>query len=181
MALHQHLIWQHVVYSSLQKMNQKTSLAPETLTNNFHVNDALCGANTIEDALRLQQKLIAILGRGGFHLRKFCASHPIILEAVPPGCREIDVPIELHSNDGIKTLGLLKYPKPLLEQREVTAVKVMIQCSPPEIITRFSTLLRMQRVAAYCLRFSHSAKKPIFEKNRLSYQHRIKKCTTPLH
>ena len=31
------------------------SPAPETLTNNFYVDDALCGANTIEEALRLQQ------------------------------------------------------------------------------------------------------------------------------
>jgi hypothetical protein len=83
------------------------SLAPETLTNNFYVDDVLCGANTIEDALRLQQELITLLGRGGFHLRKFCASHPIILEAVPPDCREMEVPIELDSNEGIKTLGLL--------------------------------------------------------------------------
>jgi hypothetical protein len=83
------------------------SLAPETLTNNFYVVDALCGANTIEDALRLQQELITLLVRGGFHLRKFCASCPIILEAVPPDCREMDVPIELDSNEGIKTLGLL--------------------------------------------------------------------------
>jgi len=29
------------------------SLAPETLTNNFYVDDALCGANTTEGALRL--------------------------------------------------------------------------------------------------------------------------------
>jgi hypothetical protein len=78
------------------------SLAPETLTNNFYVDDALCGANTIEDALRLQQELIALLERGGFHLRKFCASHPSILEAVPPECREMEVPIELDSNGGSK-------------------------------------------------------------------------------
>ena len=31
------------------------SLAPEALTNNFYVDDALCGANTIQDALKLQQ------------------------------------------------------------------------------------------------------------------------------
>ena len=36
----------------------------------------------------------------------------------------------------------------------------MIQCSPAEFITRFSTLSRLQRVAAYCLRFSHNAKNP---------------------
>jgi hypothetical protein len=85
------------------------SLAPETLTNNFYVDDAPCGANTIEDALRLQQELVTLLGRGGFHLRKFCASHPIIL-GVPPDCRKMEVPIELGSNKGIKTLGLLWHP-----------------------------------------------------------------------
>ena len=83
------------------------SLAPETLTNNFNVDDALCGANTIKDALRLEQELIGLLGRGGFHLRKFCASHPSILKAVPPDCRETEVSIELDSNEGIKTLSLL--------------------------------------------------------------------------
>jgi len=31
-------------------------------------------------------------------------------------------------------------------------------CSPAEFITRFSTLSRLQRVAAYCLRFSHNAR-----------------------
>jgi len=70
----------------------------------------LCGANTIEVALRLEQELIMLLGRGGFHLRKFCTSHPSLLEAVPPDCREMDVPIELDSNEGIKTLGLLWHP-----------------------------------------------------------------------
>ena len=89
------------------------SLAPETLINNVCVDDALCGANTIKDALRLQQELV-LLGRGGFHLCKFCASHPIILEAVPPDCRVMDVPVELDSNEGIKTLGLLWHP--LLDQ-----------------------------------------------------------------
>ena len=86
------------------------SLTSEALTNNFYVDDALCGANTIEDALQLQQELIALLERGGFNLCKFCASHPSILEAVPPDCREMEAPIELDSNEGIKTLGLQWHP-----------------------------------------------------------------------
>lgn len=57
------------------------SLVPEILTNNFYVDDTLCGANAVEDALRLQQELIVLLGQVGFHLCKFCASHPSILEA----------------------------------------------------------------------------------------------------
>jgi hypothetical protein len=86
------------------------SVAPEALANNFYMDDALCGANTIEDALELQQELINLLGRGGFHLRKFCASHPSILDAFPPDCREMEVPIELDSSEGIKTLDLLWHP-----------------------------------------------------------------------
>jgi hypothetical protein len=88
------------------------SLASETLTNSFYVDDALCGANTTEDAL--QQELIALLRRGEFHLCKFCTSHPSILEAVLPDCREMEVPSDLDSNEGIKTLGLLWHP--LLDQ-----------------------------------------------------------------
>ena len=102
------------------------SLAPETLTNTFYMDDALCGANTIGDALRLQQELIALLGRGGFHLCKFCASHPNVLEAVPPDCREMDVPIELDSNEGIKTLGLLWHP--LLDQFLISKEHVLKDC-----------------------------------------------------
>jgi len=86
------------------------SLTPETLTNNFYVDDALCGANTIEDALRLQQELIELLGRGGFHLHTFCGIHPSILETVPPDCRGMEVPTELDSSEGIRTLSLLWHP-----------------------------------------------------------------------
>ena len=67
-------------------------------------------SNTIEDALRLQLELFALLGRGGFHLRKFCARHTSILEAVRTDCREMDVPVEVDSNENIKTLGLLRHP-----------------------------------------------------------------------
>ena len=52
------------------------SLASKTLTNNFNVDAALCGANTIEDALRLQQELVSLLGRGGFYLRNFVQVTP---------------------------------------------------------------------------------------------------------
>jgi len=55
---------------------------------------------------------------------------------------------------------VLRHAEPLPEQREVAAVKVMVQCSSAEFITRVSTLSRLQRVAAYCLRFSHNAKNP---------------------
>jgi predicted ABC-class ATPase len=71
------------------------------------VTVTLCGANTIEDALNMGQQLFALLGGGGILLRKFCASHPTVLKAVPPDCEELEVPIELNRNECIKTLSLL--------------------------------------------------------------------------
>ena len=64
-----------------------------------------------------------------------------------------------HQEQWLNT-SLLRHPEKLPEQREDTTVKVMIQCSPAEFIARLSTLSRLQRVAAYCLRFSHNAKNP---------------------
>jgi len=54
----------------------------------------------------------------------------------------------------------VRHPESQLEQRKITTVKVMIRCSPAEFITRFSALLRMQRIAAYWLRFAHNASNP---------------------
>ena len=56
--------------------SRDVSLAPETLTNNFYVDDALSGANTLEDALRLEQELIALLGRGDFTYASFVPITP---------------------------------------------------------------------------------------------------------
>jgi len=74
------------------------------------VTDTLCGANTIDDALNMQQHLFSLLVRGGILLSKFCAGHLPVLKAVPPDCREVEVPIELDRNECIKTLSPLWYP-----------------------------------------------------------------------
>jgi hypothetical protein len=74
------------------------------------VTDTLCGAITKEDALNMQQQHFALLGRGGFLLRKFCAGHPTVLNVVPPDCREVEVLIELDRNECIKTLSLVSNP-----------------------------------------------------------------------
>ena len=57
--------------------SKDSALAPETLTNNFFVDDAVCGASTIEDALQLQQELIVLLHQGGFT----CASSVPVIPA----------------------------------------------------------------------------------------------------
>ena len=74
------------------------------------MDDTLCAANTKENALYLRQGLIALLGRGGFLLRKLCSGHLNTIKAASPDCREMDVHFELDRNEAIKTRGLLWYP-----------------------------------------------------------------------
>jgi hypothetical protein len=61
------------------------------------------------------------------------------------------------------TTQLIKLPEPALEC-EIALVKVMIQCLPAEFITTFITLSRLERTAAYCLRFTHSTRNPFSRK-----------------
>ena len=72
------------------------------------------------------------------------------------------VPRSGMTESASKTLAYhsVQYPESQLKQREVTTVKVMIRCFPAEFITRFSTLLRLRRIAAYWLRFAHNARNP---------------------
>jgi hypothetical protein len=61
------------------------------------------------------------------------------------------------------TTQLIKHPEPALE-REITFVKVMIQCFPAEFVTIFIILSRLERTAAYCLRFTYSTRHPFSRK-----------------
>jgi hypothetical protein len=51
----------HCLQQLAEDESDDFSLAPEALTNNFYVDDSLCGSETIADALNLQQELITLL------------------------------------------------------------------------------------------------------------------------
>jgi len=78
------------------------------------------------------------------------------------------------------TYQLAKHPEPTPEQHTVKTVKVMMQHFPTELITKFSVLSRLQRIAAYCWDLL-TIQKPIIKRKWLSCQHRIKRCTAHLH
>jgi len=59
----------HYLATHLQQLPDDTkyfSIARETLTNHFCVDDVLCRADTIDDALKLEQEITALMGRGYF-------------------------------------------------------------------------------------------------------------------
>ncbi|XP_062717012.1 uncharacterized protein LOC134292166 [Aedes albopictus] len=85
--------------------------ASEKVLKCFYVDDALTGANELEEARQLQSDLISLLSKGGFDLHKWCANDAALLSDIPPERREKQVDFENHDvNEVIKTLGLLWNP-----------------------------------------------------------------------
>ncbi|XP_058467935.1 uncharacterized protein LOC131440560 [Malaya genurostris] len=77
----------------------------------FYIDDVLTGANSLDEAIELQKDLIALLGRGGFGLHKWCANDPRLLEDIPLEAQEKLMRFEDSDINGvIKTLGLYWNP-----------------------------------------------------------------------
>lgn len=85
-------------------------LAAPVVKEDFYVDDALTGANTIGELVEKNRQLTCLLERGGFLLRKWSANHPEILQHVPEELKETTTELELDSSTTIKTLGLLWFP-----------------------------------------------------------------------
>ena len=82
-------------------------LAAKVVTDSFYVDDCLTGADTVEDAIRLQQQLQSLFSKGDFILRKWNSNNSFVLNSIP---MELQDPQIVHSiSDTInytKTLGI---------------------------------------------------------------------------
>ena len=86
----------------------KYPLAVDVVHNSFYVDDGLTGADDVESAITLQRQLQDLFAHGGFMLRKWNSSEPLVLQAILPELLESK---EVHSISGLekgytKTLGL---------------------------------------------------------------------------
>ncbi|CAB0011081.1 unnamed protein product, partial [Nesidiocoris tenuis] len=85
----------------------------EASLKDFYVDDLISGFNSVEEGLQIQSELIALLKRGQLHLRKWCSTHPKLLESIPPEDKE---PLQAfqfkdHETAAVKTLGLIFDPE----------------------------------------------------------------------
>lgn len=84
--------------------------AKNILQNQFFVDDALFGTDTIETARGVRDQLIQLLKRGGFNLRKWLSNEPSLVEDLPENMRN---PTCLNFTEArtSKSLGLAWNPK----------------------------------------------------------------------
>ncbi|UYV77376.1 hypothetical protein LAZ67_15000774, partial [Cordylochernes scorpioides] len=70
----------HQIAHEVQVSNPRIS---KIIREDFYVDDLLTGCPTVEDAKGLVQQLIAVLGSGGFVLRKWVSNETSIIEDLP--------------------------------------------------------------------------------------------------
>lgn len=80
--------------------------AAKILRSQTFVDDILAGADTEQEALRLQQQLISLLRRGGFELRKWTSNSNQLLQDLPDDHRETPVFLQDMSQPHFTILGL---------------------------------------------------------------------------
>lgn len=80
--------------------------AAKILKSQTYVDDCICGADNVSDALELQNQLIKLLKRGGFELRKWSSNSPELLQALPPEHLESPVFLESSQQPHYSILGL---------------------------------------------------------------------------
>lgn len=84
--------------------------ATDVITKNMYVDDVMSGADTVRDALELQDRVRTILSSAGFHLRKWCSNHEAILKPLKLEDRAIQCKIQQNKDHHIKTLGMSWLP-----------------------------------------------------------------------
>ncbi|UYV73344.1 hypothetical protein LAZ67_10002797 [Cordylochernes scorpioides] len=102
----------HQIAHEVQVSNPRVS---KIIREDFYVDDLLTGCPTVEDAKGLVQQLIAVLGSGGFVLRKWVSNETSIIEDLPLLLRGKGRPFE---KIGIDLAGPI-HAKPMLKRSKV--------------------------------------------------------------
>ena len=88
-------------------LSSQFPLAAAAVDDSFYVDDCLCGADTVSDAIELQSQLQEMFEQGGFTLRKWNSSDLTVLENVPLDLKDVKSSLPIASpEEYTKTLGV---------------------------------------------------------------------------
>lgn len=100
----------YLAIKSLQTLavleSERYPIASNVVLNNFYVDDALGGADTVAECVEMQQQLLQLLSSGGLQLRKWASNSEEILGRINPAHRECQLPLDIHDGHQISTLGI---------------------------------------------------------------------------
>lgn len=82
-------------------------LASHFLKTMCYIDDIFVSTDTLDEARRIQDELIKLLGAGGFELRKWISNHPSLISHFPSShLQNIPLSMDLEDSIPIKILGL---------------------------------------------------------------------------
>lgn len=86
---------------------QEYPLAASAVRESFYVDDGLTGADSLEEAVKLQEQLQELFRRGGFLLRKWKSNEPTTLQHLPTHLLDPQTSHTIPDSDGFsKALGI---------------------------------------------------------------------------
>ena len=98
-----------VLQQTAEDFSEPDSQAHWHIHHSMYVDDLLAGAETVEEAVQLFLDLRKVLSKGGFELRKWRSSSPLVLDQIPIALQET-IPeqdmVDRHSASYPKTLGI---------------------------------------------------------------------------
>lgn len=104
----------YLAIKSLQTLaemeRERFPVGADIALRNFYVDDVLCGGDDEEDCVRGQLEIIGLLESGGMSLRKWASNSEFVLSQVEEAHRECKLPLDLHDDAAISTLGIQWHP-----------------------------------------------------------------------
>ncbi|XP_058456569.1 uncharacterized protein LOC131433966 [Malaya genurostris] len=86
-------------------------LGGPALRNNFYVDDFIAGAESIEEAIKLQTEITELLSKGGFVLRKWTSNKLQVLQGLSTDEIGTHSPLKFDENETVKALGIAWEPE----------------------------------------------------------------------
>ncbi|GFW01812.1 integrase catalytic domain-containing protein [Trichonephila clavipes] len=85
-------------------------LASKAAHNDFYVDDLMSGANSLSEALELQNQLTQMLSSAGLVLRKWASNCKELLNSIDSDMRLSNASLNVDNDDTVKPLGILWHP-----------------------------------------------------------------------
>ena len=95
-----------VLLQLAKDLKERYPEASEIVRTSFYVDDCITGADTPEEALRLQQSLVQLLSEAQMMLRKWRSNSPQVLDSIPELLREKSDLTIREPGSASKTLGI---------------------------------------------------------------------------
>ncbi|KAL4104092.1 hypothetical protein QTP88_019405 [Uroleucon formosanum] len=96
----------------LSQLTNDTSVpsVSRAITEDFHVDDLITGASSIDECFFMYTELCRVLNAAGMSLRKWCSNSSLLLNKIPLTQDDPSYLLRLNDEDTISTLGLTWHP-----------------------------------------------------------------------